>query len=157
MIWQGAVSWDPVAFSGDTVLVPCPGFRGGWVCWGGRRQEGRATRCAGFRGSWSYHRLTGCPRASRLTAPDLRHVASKTVPAALAQLTSRGLGEGPLRKSCEGPCQLNTACKWKGCQLLGGRTEQRPEEALRLETPSPHTDKALPTLGAGTNWAEGAA
>ena len=98
VIWQGAVSWDPVAFSGDTVLVPCPGFRGGWVCWGGRRQEGRATRCAGFRGSWIYHQLTGGPQASRLTTPDLRHVASKTVPATLAQLTSRGLGEGPLRK-----------------------------------------------------------
>lgn len=27
--------------------------------------------------------------------------------------------------------------------------EPRPEEALRLETPSPCTDKTLPVLGAG--------
>lgn len=55
----------------------------------------------------------------------VKHVFSKAGLATLAQLT---LGCG------ENPCQLNIAFKCKGFQLLGGRTEQWPEEALRLET-----------------------
>lgn len=58
------------------------------------------------------------------------------------------MGRVPGGKGCAGPCQLNFAFQCKQFQLLGGRTEQWPEEALRLDSSLPQIDKALPSLEA---------